>query len=41
LKKNHETKVEDPKLVPFNVPVAYAVCGGSPHERYMKVSTRL
>jgi hypothetical protein len=38
LKKIHRQKLEDPRSVPFNVDVAYAVGGGSPHGRYVKVS---
>jgi hypothetical protein len=29
---------EDPRSVPFNIDVAYAVGGGTAHGRYVKVS---
>jgi hypothetical protein len=38
LRKIHEPQLEDPRLVPFNIDVAYAVGGGTPHGRYVKIS---
>jgi hypothetical protein len=37
LKKIHGPKLEDPRSMPFNVDAAYAVGGGSPHGRYVKI----
>jgi hypothetical protein len=33
LKKIHVPELEDPRSVPFNVDVAYATGGGTPHGR--------
>jgi hypothetical protein len=33
--------VEDPKSVPFSIPVAYVVDGGTLHGRYVKASSHL
>jgi hypothetical protein len=38
LRKIHGPQLEDPRLVPFNIDVAYAAGGGTPHERYVKIS---
>jgi hypothetical protein len=38
LRKCHGPHLEDPRLVPFNVDVAYAAGGGTPHGRYVKIS---
>jgi hypothetical protein len=38
LKKIHRQKLEDSRSIPFNIDTAYAVGGGSPHGRYVKVS---
>jgi hypothetical protein len=38
LKKIYRPALEDPWSVPFNVDAAYPVGGGSPHERYVKIS---
>jgi hypothetical protein len=37
LKKIHGPELEDPRLVPFNVDVAYAMGGGTLHGRYVKI----
>jgi hypothetical protein len=31
-------QLEDLRSVPFNVDAAYAAGGGTPHERYVKIS---
>jgi hypothetical protein len=38
LKKIHGPTLEDPQLVPFNIDVLYAAAGGTPYERYVKIS---
>jgi hypothetical protein len=38
LRKIHGPDLEDLRLVPFNADVAYVADGGTPHERYVKVS---
>jgi hypothetical protein len=38
LRKIHMPELEDPRFVPFNIDVAYAVGGGTPHGRYVKIS---
>jgi hypothetical protein len=38
LRKIHKPELENPRSVPFNVDVAYAAGGGTPHGRYVKVS---
>jgi hypothetical protein len=38
LRKIHGPRLEDPRSVPFNVDVAYAAGGGTPHGRYVKIS---
>jgi hypothetical protein len=30
--------LEDPRSVPFNVDAAYAAGGGTPHERFVRIS---
>jgi hypothetical protein len=37
LKKIHGPELEDPRSVPFNVDVAYALGRGTPHGRYVKI----
>jgi hypothetical protein len=37
LKKIQRPELEDMRLVPFNVDVAYASGGGTPHGRYIKI----
>jgi hypothetical protein len=37
LRKIHGPNLEDPRSVSFNVDVAYAADGGTPHERYVKI----
>jgi hypothetical protein len=37
LKKIQRPELEDMRLVPFNVNVAYASSGGTPHGRYVKI----
>jgi hypothetical protein len=37
VEENPRAELEDPKSVPFNVDVAYASVGGSPHGRYVKI----
>jgi hypothetical protein len=38
LRKIHGPQLEDPRSMPFNVDVAYATGGGTPHRRYVKIS---
>jgi hypothetical protein len=38
LRKIHGPQLEDPRSVPFNVGAAYAIGGGTPHGRYVKIS---
>jgi hypothetical protein len=38
LKKIHEPELEDLRSVPFNIDAAFAVGGGTPYGRYMKIS---
>jgi hypothetical protein len=33
LRKIHRPELQDPRLVPFNVDVAYTAGGGAPHGR--------
>jgi hypothetical protein len=37
LKKIHGPELEDPRSVPLNVDVVYAVGGGTSHGRYAKI----
>jgi hypothetical protein len=37
LKKLHWPRLEDLRAVPFNVDAAYALGGGTPHGRYVKI----
>jgi hypothetical protein len=38
LKKIHGPELKDPRLVPFNIDVAYPTGEGTPHGRYVKIS---
>jgi hypothetical protein len=38
LRKIHGSELEDPMSVPFNVDVAYAAGGGTPHARFVNKS---
>jgi hypothetical protein len=37
LKKIHGPELEDPRLVPLNIDVAYASGGGTPYGRYVRI----
>jgi hypothetical protein len=38
LRKIHKPELEEPRLVPFNIDVAYATGEGTPRGRYVKIS---
>jgi hypothetical protein len=37
LKKIHGPEIENPSSVPLNIDAVYAVGGGTPHGRYVKI----